>query len=117
MGRPRPGPLYDLQNKLNLVHRFLIIERTDSCLIQVDLALGGHQLGHVADQPHAQPRRNEVPPDQVGGEHRLLRPPGQPAPSAQGDPDHAMLAHQAFDLPGVHHPRGPTQRGMDPRAR
>lgn len=26
-----------------------------------------------------------------------------------------MLAHQAFDLPGVDHPRGPALGGMDPR--
>ena len=76
---PDQDPLYNLQNKLNLVHRFLINERTDSCLIQVDLALGGHQLGHVADQPHAQPRRSEVPPDQVGGR----TPPSSPAGSAR----------------------------------
>jgi hypothetical protein len=65
-------------------------------------ALGGGQVGDVADQLGPGPLGMEVAADQVRGRLRLHIRPSQRTPPAPGDAADVALTHQAGDALAVH---------------
>jgi hypothetical protein len=82
---------------------------------EVEPALGGGQVGDVADQLDPGPLGVKVAADQVRGRLRLLVGPGQRAALAPGDASDVALAHHAGDALAVHPPPQTPQFGVDAR--